>query len=138
MQIEIEHIFTMLPFTTQAQGTKQRGIAHGIVDRNEKNDRLRLRESKERGVFVEGLTEKKVPNLESMMSLIDHARKVAAVASTAMNERSSRSHMVITVAVSCLVRRSQQKSLNFVWYDFTGFAKVQGPEDHADESLGPD
>lgn len=99
----MEHIFDLLVMSSQSHGARKRAVVHGkqagVIASLDVDERLRLRESKERGVFVEGLVEKKVTTAESAMEHVMTARKVAAVGATAMNERSSRSHLVITLSV---------------------------------------
>ena len=62
--------------------------------------KLKMRESLERGVYVQGLLERAVHSPEEILAMIRAAEKVRVSATTQMNERSSRSHMVVTIMVS--------------------------------------
>ena len=61
---------------------------------------LKIRQSTERGAYVQGLVEKYVYSPEDIMILIKQGEKLRSTSSTDMNERSSRSHSVLTVTVS--------------------------------------
>jgi hypothetical protein len=55
-------------------------------------DQLRTRESQEQGIYVEGLSQQIVRSEQEIMELIGRGEANRSVASTAYNERSSRSH----------------------------------------------
>lgn len=61
---------------------------------------LRVREHPSLGPYVEDLSKLVVENYGQMMTLMDEGNKARTVASTTMNETSSRSHAVFTVIVS--------------------------------------
>ncbi len=69
-----------------------------LIDSN-KND-LKIRSDKKRGVFIEDLTENYISSPEEVYKLIEKARNNRAIASTNMNERSSRSHMLFIITIS--------------------------------------
>lgn len=60
---------------------------------------LKLRENPDTGIYVEHLCELAVKSPSDIIRLIDQGNRVRRVASTAMNERSSRSHSVFTVKI---------------------------------------
>eukprot|EP00051_Salpingoeca_urceolata_P013775 m.174303 g.174303 ORF g.174303 m.174303 type:complete len:813 (-) comp17894_c0_seq1:256-2694(-) len=64
---------------------------------------LRIREHKKIGPYVEGLTTLAVDDVEAAQTLIAEGIKVRAVAATKLNERSSRSHAVLTLVVRELI-----------------------------------
>jgi kinesin family protein 5 len=61
---------------------------------------LKIRSDKKRGVFIEDLTENYISSPEEVYDLIEKARNSRAIASTNMNERSSRSHMIFLLTIS--------------------------------------
>ncbi|KAG1672520.1 hypothetical protein FOA52_002829 [Chlamydomonas sp. UWO 241] len=63
---------------------------------------LAIREDQGKGVYVEGVTEKEVLNVDDVMTLMVKGNKNRHVGETNMNARSSRSHCVFT----CVVERS--------------------------------
>jgi kinesin family protein 5 len=69
-----------------------------LIDSN-KSD-LKIRSDKKRGVFIEDLTENYISSPDEVYRLINLARNSRAVASTYMNERSSRSHMIFILTIS--------------------------------------
>jgi len=69
-----------------------------LLDPN-KND-LKIRSDKKRGIFIEDLTEKYISSPDEVYQLISIAQNYRSVASTNMNERSSRSHMIFILTVS--------------------------------------
>lgn len=69
-----------------------------LLDSN-KND-LKIRSDKKRGIFIEDLTEKYISSPDEVYQLIEIARNCRSTATTNMNERSSRSHMIFILTVS--------------------------------------
>lgn len=67
---------------------------------------LALRESVERGVYVEDLTATPVTTPAEAMALLRAGLKHRRVASTAMNRESSRSHSVFTLRLEMVERRA--------------------------------
>ncbi|ODN82908.1 hypothetical protein L202_01159 [Cryptococcus amylolentus CBS 6039] len=61
---------------------------------------LRVREHPALGPYVEDLSRLVVENFEQMMTLMDEGNKARTVASTNMNETSSRSHAVFTLILT--------------------------------------
>ncbi len=62
-------------------------------------DSLALRESAERGVFVEGLTEVEVSSAAEAQAFVARGNRNRRTAATHMNRESSRSHSVFTLEV---------------------------------------
>ena len=69
-----------------------------LLDMN-KSD-LKIRSDKKRGVFIQDITEKYISSPDEVYQLIDIARNCRSIASTNMNQRSSRSHMIFILTVS--------------------------------------
>ena len=77
-------------------------VIHDLL--NPQSDKpLKVREHPDMGIYVENLCELSVKGPADIFRLIDQGNRVRRVASTAMNERSSRSHSVFTLKL-------QQKS----------------------------
>lgn len=92
---------------------------------NPPNDNLPIHEDKARGVYVKGLTEEYVSSSEEVYEVMRQGSRVRAVASTNMNQESSRSHsiFVITVAQKNTVSGTQKVGqLSLV--DLAGSEKV--------------
>jgi len=62
------------------------------------NQTLPIREDPRRGVFVQSV-EEIVTDFESLLRILFHGEKSRAIASTGMNERSSRSHTIFRVTI---------------------------------------
>jgi len=61
------------------------------------NTGLKIRQHVSSGIYVEGLTEVQVSSHEEIERLIAEGNKARQVAATRMNERSSRSHAIMTI-----------------------------------------
>ncbi len=81
MEIYMETIVDLLSESRQAQRT------------------LHIREDPINGVYVEGLTEKKVKGKEEMFGLIKNGARARATNATMMNKTSSRSHAILQVSL---------------------------------------
>lgn len=66
---------------------------------NPKDIKLNIRESAEKGIFVEGLAELIVKDNNDLLRLIYQGNAVRRVAATQMNAQSSRSHSVFTIKI---------------------------------------
>ncbi|XP_077975234.1 uncharacterized protein LOC120332826 [Styela clava] len=81
--------------------------------------KLQVRESKNRGVFVEGIIEKYVTSGSEAFNILSEGWCNRRVASTSMNRESSRSHAVFTVTVetkehTASITKVRQSVLNLV------------------------
>lgn len=92
---------------------------------NPSNDNLPVHEDKTRGVYVKGLTEEYVSSADEVYQVMRQGSTVRAVASTSMNQESSRSHsiFVITVAQKNTVSGAQ-KTGQLSLVDLAGSEKV--------------
>jgi centromeric protein E len=70
------------------------------------NQILQIREDPRRGVFVQSV-EEMVTDFESLLRILFHGEKSRSVASTEMNERSSRSHTIFRITIE-----SREKEYN--------------------------
>ncbi len=61
---------------------------------------LKIRSSKKRGIFIEDLTEVDIVSPEEVFEILQDGQKNRAVASTNMNERSSRSHVIFIISIT--------------------------------------
>jgi hypothetical protein len=61
---------------------------------------LDVRQHPKLGIYVPGLTEEASESREQVMGFMDFGMKARSVASTSMNDRSSRSHCVFTFGMT--------------------------------------
>ena len=61
---------------------------------------LKIRSDKKKGIYIENLTEIYISTPEEIYELMEVARNTRSIASTNMNERSSRSHMLFILTIS--------------------------------------
>ena len=71
---------------------------------NPKGGPIRIRESRERGVFVEA-QEEFVDDFDALISVFERGSKSRHVGSTSMNERSSRSHTIFRITIESKERK---------------------------------
>merc|ERR1719482_477446 len=85
---------------------------------------LKIKESPSRGIFVEGLTQEFVVCEEDVYQLIALAEKMRAVATTRLNQQSSRSHVIFMLSCTQKLPDGTEKvgKLNLV--DLAGSEKV--------------
>jgi len=86
LEIYMEKIKDLLAHTNSSEINSPKAVA---------TDNLKIRDSKENGVYVEGATEIYVNSGDELMALILDAHNHRSVASTRMNAESSRSHCVL-------------------------------------------
>lgn len=86
---------------------------------------LQIKENRNGGVFVEGLTHEYVTDPEQVLELIDLGNKAKVVASTKMNSESSRSHTIVVLDVVKKTRdgAALKGRLNLV--DLAGSEKIK-------------
>ena len=65
----------------------------------EGRQRMEVKESKDRGVYVKGLSEYSVNSVADMMRLLKAGSRQRKTGATKMNEGSSRSHSILTITV---------------------------------------
>ena len=80
-----------------------------LTARNSGSDNLKIREGTHGGVYIEGVTETYVNSVEQILALMDDGQRNRAVASTNMNETSSRSHSVFILTLGQLDQNSGSK-----------------------------
>lgn len=92
---------------------------------NPRNDNLPIHEDKARGVYVKGLTEEYVSSAEEVYEVMRQGSGARAVASTNMNQESSRSHSIFAIVVTQKNTISgAQKSGQLFLVDLAGSEKV--------------
>lgn len=88
-------------------------------------DNLPIHEDKARGVYVKGLTEEYVSSAEEVYEVMRQGGGARAVASTNMNQESSRSHSIFCIVVTQKnVVSGAQKSGQLFLVDLAGSEKV--------------
>ena len=75
-----------------------------LLHSNEKN-KLELRQSPEKGIFIKDLKKVSVTSSEEMMKYIKIGNQNRATAETQMNVESSRSHSIFTIYVESLQKK---------------------------------
>ncbi|KAN0036891.1 hypothetical protein ACTFIV_002211 [Dictyostelium citrinum] len=85
---------------------------------------LKIRESKSQGIYVEGLTEEYVASEEDIMDLIGVGEASRSVAKTNMNQRSSRSHSILIIAIEQKSSDGSKKRGKLNLVDLAGSEKV--------------
>ncbi|EAL69265.1 hypothetical protein DDB_G0276369 [Dictyostelium discoideum AX4] len=88
------------------------------------NKQLKIRESKSQGIYVEGLTEEYVASEEDIMELIQVGESSRSVAKTNMNQRSSRSHSILIIAIEQKSSDGSKKRGKLNLVDLAGSEKV--------------
>lgn len=92
---------------------------------NPQSDNLPIHEDKARGVYVKGLTEEYVASAEEVYEVMRQGGSVRAVASTNMNQESSRSHSIFCIVVTQKnTVTGAQKSGQLFLVDLAGSEKV--------------
>lgn len=127
----VDHIFEMiLNSSADIEYTVKVSYMEIYMERirdllNPKNNNLPIHEEKARGVYVKGLTEEYVSSSDEVYDVMRQGANFRAVASTNMNQESSRSHsiFVITLAQKNTVTGAQKVGqLSLV--DLAGSEKV--------------
>ncbi|ODV90226.1 hypothetical protein CANCADRAFT_43901 [Tortispora caseinolytica NRRL Y-17796] len=89
------------------------------------NDNLPVHEDKSRGVYIKGLTETYVASVEEVFEVMRQGARSRAVASTNMNQESSRSHAIFSLVVSQKnLETGSSKSGQLFLVDLAGSEKV--------------
>ena len=87
---------------------------------------LRIREDRARGIYVDGATEEYVSSPGEMMDLMRRGSANRAIASTRMNQDSSRSHSVFTIKIGQKNLRTQvSRNSKLVLIDLAGSEMVK-------------
>ena len=99
-----EHLFTIIKGTTDKQFLVRCSMLEIYNEEvrdllNKSDEKLKLRRTSDGTVFVEQLSSHEVKDDVECMKLLDKGSKNKEVASTDMNERSSRSHCIFTLIV---------------------------------------
>ena len=84
-------------------------VFHDLFDPTNKAE-LRLRRSEARGVHVQGLTERKVASAKELLHLLAKADSARVTAATKLNAHSSRSHAILTLALTLPSTRAPGRS----------------------------
>lgn len=107
MQLYNEKIYDLLP----AESTKG---SKSPVQSPVGDDDLQIRESTEKGIFVEGLTEYIVHSPQEVFELIKQGRSKLVIAETKMNRTSSRSHAICYLTVERSTRKDGTSGDDYV------------------------
>lgn len=91
---------------------------------NPSNRDLRVQESAQRGVHVEGLTEECVTCEEEVADILQMGLHMRAVASTRLNQMSSRSHMLFFLSIEHRLPDGSERSAKLSLVDLAGSERV--------------
>ena len=92
-----------------------------LIDTNKKN--LEIRESPNKGIFVNNLSEIVVTNVEKAMQILNKGENNRIIAETKLNEKSSRSHTIFKINIEFNIKEKKYFSqLNLV--DLAGSENV--------------
>lgn len=107
LQIYMEKITDLLatsPFEANRSSSASRG---GTSSKS-----LPIREDPQTGIFVHGLTLKKIKNKEELLNIIKRGARYRSTNSTTMNQTSSRSHAILQVFVEQRWVESKEEVIN--------------------------
>lgn len=91
---------------------------------NPSNRQLKVQESAQRGVHVEGLTEECVTCEEEVTEILQMGLHMRAVACTRMNQMSSRSHMLFFLSIEHRLPDGSERSAKLSLVDLAGSERV--------------
>jgi len=92
----------------------------------------KIKESPERGIYIAGVTEPFVRDLEDFNQLLQDGNIYRAVSKTEMNAQSSRSHAVITLRLACKsLENGTEKSSKLMMVDLAGSEKNKSKANRA-------
>jgi len=92
----------------------------------------KIKESPERGIYLAGVTEPFVRDLEDFNQLLQDGNIYRAVSKTQMNAQSSRSHAVITLRLACKsLENGTEKSSKLMMVDLAGSEKNKSKSNRA-------
>ncbi|KAL3787803.1 hypothetical protein HJC23_003552 [Cyclotella cryptica] len=97
--------------------------SHGTFQRKS----LDIRHGTENTIEVPGLTKEKVTNVNEVLAALDRGNSNRATSSTNLNERSSRSHMILQVEVTSGVGEAKHKASLYL-VDLAGSERVRKSE----------
>ena len=90
------------------------------------SDNLKIREGTHGGVYIEGVTETYVNNIESVYELMEKGQNSRAIAATNMNETSSRSHSVFVLTLGQINTVSgSKKGSKLTLIDLAGSERIE-------------
>jgi hypothetical protein len=85
---------------------------------------LRIRQNSPKGIYVQDLTEKTVISSKEILDIIQQGTNNRSIASTSLNDVSSRSHAVITLTISQLLNDGSQMLSKLHLVDLAGSENV--------------
>lgn len=99
-----------------------------LLSQNSTRKNMRIRQDKNKGVYVQGAIEKFVYTSEDILSTIKEGAKNRAVTATALNTVSSRSHAVLTLNITQSLDDGTQISSKLHMIDLAGSENVEKSE----------
>ena len=86
---------------------------------------LKIKESPDKGIYVEGLTEIYINSVEEFIELIDYSHQQRAVSNTKLNQFSSRSHSIFMLEITQNYSNDYSKKGTLYLVDLAGSEKVK-------------
>ena len=86
---------------------------------------LKFKESPDKGIYVEGLTEIYINSVEEFIELIDYSHQQRAVSNTKLNQFSSRSHSIFMLEITQNYSNDYSKKGTLYLVDLAGSEKVK-------------
>ena len=84
-------------------------LGGNAADTKDAKGGLHIRRDPDRGIYVQGLSERVLTSAAGLSKLIEEGNKKRAVAATLMNAESSRSHAVVSVWLECTAQAQATK-----------------------------
>jgi kinesin family member 5 len=80
-----------------------------LLNNENKNQELKIKESTKRGIYVQGLTQFQINTKEQMQKLIKEGQTKRQTRATRLNEYSSRSHTIMTIEITERLNNGAEK-----------------------------
>lgn len=94
-------------------------------DKRKKKTALEIKRNKEGRIEVAGLTKEPVNSVKDVIAMLTRGNESRSTAATDMNEHSSRSHMVLTVDVTCSTGDDEPTTGTLYLVDLAGSERVR-------------
>lgn len=115
-QIKFQIKFSMLEIYKEA--------LYDLLNPEISSKELKIKETKDRQIYVSNLTEEYISNIEEFLLLIDQADQYRVVSETGLNKQSSRSHLLFIIEVLQQLPDGSEKCGKLNLIDLAGSEKV--------------
>ena len=97
---------------------------HDLIDPNVPYTDLKIKEHPKKGIYVQNLTSEYISSPEEMFLLIENAEAYRVVSETGLNNKSSRSHMLLIIEIHQQFPDETEKSGTLYLVDLAGSEKI--------------